>query len=67
VTEKNLNKVADDIAILIDQLVNDLESREKKGEILKATEIRAVANQLQTHVANLLAAVRRLREEKASK
>jgi hypothetical protein len=66
VTEKNLKKVSDDIAIAINQLVNDLESREKKGEILKATEVRAVANQLQTHVANLLSAVRRL-EEKASK
>lgn len=65
-TEKNLKKVSDDIAIAINQLVNDLESREKKGEILKATEVRAVANQLQTHVANLLSAVRRL-EEKASK
>jgi hypothetical protein len=67
VTEKNLNKVADDIAMVINQLVNDLESREKKGEILKATEVLAVASQLQTHVANLLSAVRRLREEKASK
>jgi hypothetical protein len=67
VTEKNLNKVADEIAIAINQLVNDLESREKKGEILKTTEVRAVANQLQTHVANLLSALRRLREEKASK
>jgi hypothetical protein len=67
VTEKNLKKVSDDIAIAINQLVNDLESREKKGEILKATEVRAVANQLQTHVANLLSAVRRLREEKESK
>jgi hypothetical protein len=67
VTEKNLKKVSDDIAIAINQLVNDLESREKRGEILKATEVRAVANQLQTHVANLLSAVRRLREEKESK
>jgi hypothetical protein len=67
VAEENLNKVADGIAIAIRQLVDDLESREKNGEILKAAEVHAVANQLQTHLANLLTAVRRLREEKPGK
>jgi phage-related minor tail protein len=64
VPEKDLNKVVDDIAISIEQLVNDLERREKRGEILGAKEVREVADQLQTHVANLLSAVARLRQIK---
>lgn len=62
--EKDLNKVVDDIATSIEQLVNDLERREKRGEILEAKEVRAVADRLQTHVTNLLSAVARLRQKK---
>ncbi|HEV7613513.1 MAG TPA: hypothetical protein VGO37_16665 [Steroidobacteraceae bacterium] len=61
VTNKDRSsKALDDIAVSIKQLVNELESREKKGEILAAIEVRAIARQLQAHVANLLSEVRRL-------
>ena len=64
--EKKLNKVVDDIAMSIRNLVDDLESRRKKGEMIKATEVRAIANQLRIHVENLLSAERRLRGRKPS-
>jgi hypothetical protein len=67
VTEKDPNKVVDDIAASIKQLLDELENREKNGETLKSAEVRAVANQLQTHVAHLLSAVSQLRREKAGK
>jgi hypothetical protein len=59
--QNDLQKIVDDIAIAINHLVNDLESRESRGEILKPTEVRAVARRLQTHLANLMSAVGRMR------
>ena len=64
--ERELNKVVDDIAMSIRTLVDDLESRRKQGEMIKATEVRAIASQLRIHVENLLSAERRLRGRKPS-
>jgi hypothetical protein len=63
VTERDVNKIVDDVATSIKRLANELEIREKDGEILKAAEIRAVADQLRSHVKKLLSAVSRLREK----
>ena len=60
-TPEDLHKVVDDIAIAIKHLANDLESRERNGEVLDAAGVRAVAKRLQTHAANLMAALGRLR------
>lgn len=65
--EKDLNKVVDDIAASIRQLVSDLETREKSGDILKPKDVRAIASQLHAHVTNLLSAVGRQRQERAGK
>ena len=60
-TPEDPHKVVDDISIAIKHLTNDLESRERSGEVLDAAEARAVAKRLQTHAANLMAALGRLR------
>jgi hypothetical protein len=61
VTPEDPHKVVDDIAIAIEHLANDLETREKSGEVLDAAEVRAVAKRLQTHAANLMSALGRMR------
>jgi hypothetical protein len=61
VPSEDLHKVVDDIAAAIKRLATDLESRERSGEMLDPDEVRAVAKRLQTHVANLMAAVGRTR------
>jgi hypothetical protein len=61
VTQKDLQKIVDDIAIAINHLVSDLESRESRGEILGPAEVRAVARRLQAHVASLMSAIGRMR------
>ena len=60
-TLEDLQKVVDDIAIAIKHLANDLESRERSGEMLDPAEARAVARRLQAHVANLMSAIGRMR------
>lgn len=66
-TEKDLNKVLNDVANSIKHLVSDLERREQNGEVLKSTEVRAIAEQLHSHVMDLLGAVGQLPEDEASK
>jgi hypothetical protein len=61
VTPEDLDKVVDEIAMAIKHLANDLQSRERSGEMLDPAEVRAVAKRLQTHVANLMSAVGRTR------
>jgi uncharacterized protein YutE (UPF0331/DUF86 family) len=61
VTPEDLHKVVDDIATAIQHIANDLESREKSGDLLDQAEVRAVARRLQTHAANLMSAVGRIR------
>lgn len=60
-TPEDFHKVVDDIAMAIQHLANDLESREKNGDRLDAAEVRAVAKRLQSHMANLMLAVGRMR------
>ena len=60
-TPEDLQKVVDDIAIAIKHLANDLEARERSGEMLDPAETRAVARRLQAYVANLMSAVGRMR------
>ena len=45
----------------IKQLANDLENRERSGDMLDPAEVRAVAKRLQAYVANLMSAVGRMR------
>jgi hypothetical protein len=65
---KTLNKDArrtlDETATSIKKLIIELENRETEGRRLTATEIEAIAGQLQGHVENLLTASRSLRDEK---
>jgi hypothetical protein len=62
--QKDLDKVLDETATSIRKLVWDLENRERMGDVVTAAEIRKIANQLQAHVADLLAASSGLRAVK---
>jgi hypothetical protein len=62
-TPKTPRKDLDQIAASIKKLTLYLQNSEIEGRSLTATEIDAVANKLQTHVAELLAASQSLREE----
>jgi hypothetical protein len=64
---KDNRKVLDETATSIKQLVLDLENSEIEGRPLNATAIQMMASRLQVHVENLLAASRRLRDEKSEK
>jgi hypothetical protein len=64
--KEEVKKVVDNIALSIRNLVDYLESRRKKGEMIKAAEVRAIASQLRIHVESLLSAERRLRGRKPS-
>jgi len=61
VTPEDFHKVVDDIAMAIKQLANDLENRERSGDMLDPAEVRVVAKRLQAYVANLMSAVGRMR------
>ena len=61
-TPKTPRKDLDQIAASIKKLTLYLENSEIEGRSLTATEIDAVANKLQTHVEELLAASQSLRE-----
>jgi hypothetical protein len=62
-TPKTPRKDLDQIAASIKKLTLYLENSETEGRSLTATEIDAVANKLQTHVEELLAASQNLRDE----
>jgi hypothetical protein len=62
-TPRNPRKDLDQIAASIKRLTLYLENSETEGRSLTATEIDAVANKLQTHVEELLAASKSLRDE----
>jgi hypothetical protein len=66
-TETNPNnhrRVLDETATSIKKLVLDLENSEMDGQPITASEIKAIASQLQIHVEDLLAASRNLRNER---
>jgi hypothetical protein len=60
---ENSRKILDETATSIKKLVLDLENREIEGRPITATEIQMVASRLQSHVEELLAASRSLRDE----
>ena len=60
-------KVLDETATSIKKLVLDLENREMEGRPINAAEIQKIANRLQVHVQDLLAASRALRDETSEK
>jgi hypothetical protein len=64
---KNPRKLLDETATSINKLVLDLENREMEGQAVTAKEIQAIANQLQAHVEDLLAAAKSLRDEKSGR
>jgi len=64
---KDHRKGLDETATSIKKLVLDLENREMDRRPITATEIQTIANQLQVHVQDLLAASRGLRDEKSER
>ena len=64
---KNARKLLDETATSINKLVLDLENREMEGQPVTAKEIQAIANQLQAHVEDLLAAAKSLRDGKSGR
>jgi hypothetical protein len=58
------NKVLDETATSIRNLVFDLEIREREGRPVTATEIQTMASRLQVHVEDILAALESLRDKK---
>lgn len=63
-SHKNPRKALDEIATAIEQLIVGLEEREMEGGRLTTTEIDALARKLQIHVEALLAASKRMQDEK---
>ena len=55
--QKELSHSVDAIAISIEQLADELESRERAGDTLEAREVRDVAKRLRAYVTELLSAV----------
>jgi hypothetical protein len=47
-------KLLNETATSINKLVQDLDNKESKGEVISRAEIREIANQLQAHVRDLL-------------
>ena len=64
VQHNNPRKILDETATSINKLVLDLETRETEGRPVTANEIQTIASRLQSHVQDLLAAAKSLREEK---
>lgn len=64
-TNRNPRKVLDDIAASIKKLGLHLENSEIEGRHLTATEIHTIASKLQTHVEELLAASKSLRDDQS--
>lgn len=62
--QEDHRKVLDETASSIKKLVLDLEDRETQGWRITAAEIQSIASRLQSHVEDLLAASRSLRDEK---
>jgi hypothetical protein len=62
---KNSRNVLDETATSIRNLILELENRETDGLPITAIEIQTMARRLQGHVEDLLAASRRLRDEKS--
>jgi hypothetical protein len=62
-TNGNSRKALDAIAASIKKLSLHLESSEIEGRQLTATEIHTIASKLQTHVEELVAASKSLRDE----
>jgi hypothetical protein len=61
---KDASRVLDETASSLKRLVRDLEDRETQGSVVTTTEIQTIAGQLQTHVEELVAASKGLRELK---
>jgi hypothetical protein len=64
---KNPRNVLDETASSIRNLILELEDREIEGRPMTATEIQTMASRLQGHLEDLLAASKRLRDEKSGK
>ena len=58
-------RVLDETATSIKKLVLQLEERETEGQRITASEIQTIAGRLQSHVEDLLAASRSLRDKKS--
>jgi hypothetical protein len=64
-TKGNHRKALEDIAASIKKLSLYLENSEAQGRHLTATEIHTIASKLQTHVEELLAASKALRDDQS--
>lgn len=63
-TQHDQQKVLDETATSIKELVLQLEDREREGRPVTSTDIQTIAGRLQGHVEDLLAASRSLRDKK---
>jgi hypothetical protein len=59
------NRLLDETATSIRNLVLDLEIREREGRPVTATEIQSMASRLRLHVEDILAALESLRAKKS--